>query len=106
MNFALHHFIDILCILVGLAYGFSTIGKSSKNPRGLFLYRLAALMLFVGGDFGLLHYFQRIDWVHRHGYAIFYDGWTFKNVGFGMMVVLVFLGVYKEFEPRQKASQS
>jgi uncharacterized membrane protein YbjE (DUF340 family) len=105
MNFALHHFFDILCILVGLAYGFSTIGKSSKNPRGLFLYRLAALMLFVGGDLGLLHGFPKSDWVHSHSYAIFYYGWTFKNVGFGMMVTLVFLGVYKDLEPSQKASQ-
>jgi hypothetical protein len=54
----------------------------------------------------VLHYFQNIDWVHRHHYAVFYYGWMIQNVGFGMMIVLVFLGVHKEFEPRQKPSQS
>ena len=106
MNFARHHYLDIICILAGLAYGISTIGKSSKNPRALSLFRLAALMLFVGGDLGLLHYFQNVNWVHRHSYAIFFDGYSFKSVGLGMMLALVFLGVYKEFEPRQKASQA
>jgi hypothetical protein len=106
VNFVRYHFVDIFCILAGLAYGISTLGKTSKNPRGLSLFRLAALMLFVGGDLGLLHYFQYIEWVHRHSYAIFSEGRMFKNVGIGMMLVLVFLGVYKEFEPRQKPSQS
>jgi hypothetical protein len=106
MNFAFHHWVNILCILAGLAYGISTIGKSSKNLRGLYLYRLAALLLLAGGGLSVLHYFQNIDWVHRHHYAVFYYGWMIQNVGFGMMVTLVFLGVYKDFEPRQKASPS
>jgi hypothetical protein len=106
MNFALHHFVDILCILAGLAYGISTIGKSSKNPRGLFLYRLAALMLFVGGDLGLLHGFPKSDWVHSHLYAVFYYGILLKQMAFGMLIVLLLLGVHKDVESRKKASQA
>lgn len=105
MNFALHHYVDILCALAGLALGISTLGKSSKSPRGLSIVRLAALMLFVGGDLGCLHYFRSIDWVHRHGSAIFFYKLEFENVGFGMMLVLIFLGVNREFERRSKASQ-
>lgn len=106
MNFALHHFIDILSMLAGLAYGISTIGKSSKNPRGLSLFRLGSIMLLIGGGLRLLHGFPNIDWVQRHHYAVSYYGLLFENVAFGMMLVLIFLRVHKEFEPGKKASQS
>ena len=105
MNYELRHFVDILCILVGLAYVSNTIGKSSKNPRVLSIFRLAAIMLLIGGGLGLLHGLPNIDWVHHHSYAIFYYGLEFENVAFGMMLVFIFLGVHKEFEPRQKPSQ-
>ena len=83
----------------------SVIHKSSKNLRGLFLYRLAALMLFVGGNLGLLHGFQNIELVHRNSYAVFYYGLMLKQMAFGMMLALAFLGVSKEFESRQKNPQ-
>jgi hypothetical protein len=105
MNFARHHFSDILCILAGLALLFSVIGKSSKNPRALFFFRLASIMLLIGGGFRCLRYFQNIGWVHHYDYQVFYYGFLLKAMAAGMMVVLVFLGVQKEFEPRKKASQ-
>ena len=92
-------------MLAGLAYGISTIAKGSKNPRGLFLYRLAALMIFVGGGLGLLHGFQNIGWVHHYHYQVYYYGFLFKAVALGMLVVLLLLRVHKDVEPCKKTSQ-
>ena len=106
MNFALHHFVDVISILAGLAYGISTIGKRWKNPRGLFLFRLSALFLLAGGCLGSLHYFQNVDWVHRHNWPIYVWGSALKQVGLGMLIVIVALGIYKDVEPHQETPQS
>jgi hypothetical protein len=106
MNFAQHHYADVLSILAGLALGVSTIGKRWKSARGLLLFRLGALFIFAGGCLGSLHYFQNIDWVHLHHWRIYFVGWTLKNVGLGMLIVIVALGLYKDIEPDEKLSLS
>ena len=83
----------------------SLMGRQTQNPRGLLCCRLACLCFLVGGSLGLLHYFQNIDWIHRHHYAFFIYALALESIGVGMFIVLLILGVFQqEFGSRKKAS--
>src|ERR1700721_2156351 len=98
MHFALRHLMDFCCVLGAMAFFTDMLRKKSTNRRSFICYYVAAMLLFVGGLFGLLHGFPKLVFVAQHHYLIDYYARFLEQVGLGMALAWVMLRGYLDFE--------